>query len=236
MSNVNAHVNDWASYFPLKVGNAWYYKTTFYIPFPIYSKDYIERDTLIGGIKYFRLNQQRFGSSWVRIDSMNGNFLRYSQNSGCGSYPNDRIIDSLASNINNQISCNNTTKRCLDTGTVTLFGILTRHKYFRWDNLTFGTVRYAKNFGVFTSCSGEPPPTCYETTNLTGCRIDGIIYGDTNLVTIKQTSSEIPNGFFLYQNYPNPFNPTTIINYELPITNFILLKVYDILEMISTGK
>jgi flagellar hook assembly protein FlgD len=31
------------------------------------------------------------------------------------------------------------------------------------------------------------------------------------------------------QNYPNPFNPVTIINYELPITNYVKLSVYDIL-------
>jgi len=33
----------------------------------------------------------------------------------------------------------------------------------------------------------------------------------------------------LAQNYPNPFNPKTIINYELGITNYVSLKVYDAL-------
>lgn len=31
----------------------------------------------------------------------------------------------------------------------------------------------------------------------------------------------------LEQNYPNPFNPKTRINYELPITNYVKLHVYD---------
>ena len=46
-----------------------------------------------------------------------------------------------------------------------------------------------------------------------------------NAVTYSSTT---PKDFELYQNYPNPFNPRTIINYELRIWNFVMLKVYDI--------
>jgi hypothetical protein len=35
-----------------------------------------------------------------------------------------------------------------------------------------------------------------------------------------------PGKFQLDQNYPNPFNPKTIINYELPITNYVQLSIY----------
>ncbi len=39
----------------------------------------------------------------------------------------------------------------------------------------------------------------------------------------------VANHFELEQNFPNPFNPSTRINYSVPTSSFINLKVYDIL-------
>jgi len=45
----------------------------------------------------------------------------------------------------------------------------------------------------------------------------------------------IPNDFLLNQNYPNPFNPSTTIEFTLPKSEFVELKVYNILgKKVST--
>ncbi len=39
----------------------------------------------------------------------------------------------------------------------------------------------------------------------------------------------IPDVYSLNQNYPNPFNPETTIQYGLPVSNFVSIKLYDTL-------
>ncbi|MFN0156823.1 MAG: T9SS type A sorting domain-containing protein [Bacteroidota bacterium] len=38
-----------------------------------------------------------------------------------------------------------------------------------------------------------------------------------------------PRSFALVQNYPNPFNPKTVINYQQATSNWVTLKVFDML-------
>ena len=38
-----------------------------------------------------------------------------------------------------------------------------------------------------------------------------------------------PLTFFLSQNYPNPFKPGTIISFDVPLTSFVSLEVFDLL-------
>ncbi|MBK7444415.1 MAG: T9SS type A sorting domain-containing protein [Ignavibacteria bacterium] len=57
-----------------------------------------------------------------------------------------------------------------------------------------------------------------------------IFYTTTGGLTfIKNENSGIINHYKLHQNYPNPFNPMTMIKYDLPNDNFVMIKIYDIL-------
>ncbi len=40
---------------------------------------------------------------------------------------------------------------------------------------------------------------------------------------------QTPSTFTLHQNYPNPFNPTTNISFEIPVSGFVSLNIFDML-------
>ena len=49
------------------------------------------------------------------------------------------------------------------------------------------------------------------------------------VASVENISGVTPSNYSLEQNYPNPFNPSTTINFTIPNTELVSLKVYNIL-------
>ncbi len=60
---------------------------------------------------------------------------------------------------------------------------------------------------------------------------DWIRLSEPITTNIVNQNKEMPKYFSLEQNYPNPFNPVTTIDYSIPQTSFVSIKIYDMLGM-----
>jgi hypothetical protein len=80
-----------------------------------------------------------------------------------------------------------------------------------WDADSLGIVVFVQSSGLKTVYQSET-----------------IKYSDL-VVSNDDNQNQIPEEFILEQNYPNPFNPSSTIKFSIPTSEFVMLKVFDIL-------
>ncbi|MBN2709441.1 MAG: T9SS type A sorting domain-containing protein [Calditrichaceae bacterium] len=61
------------------------------------------------------------------------------------------------------------------------------------------------------------------------CELHAYRIPKTGAAIDDRTTGLQPSAFYLAQNYPNPFNPVTNIEFRISKTEFVTLKIYDIL-------
>ena len=152
----------------------------------------------------YKLNAQK-GEQWV--------VWNYTQQDGRG-YEIARIKDKWEGSIFGK--------------TTTFLGITYYYTQDSTDTTGYSAVGgdlIADGFGLISRGGGDLSGRIH----LIGAVINGIIYGDTTLVSVKDEQNFLPIAIKLYQNYPNPFNPSTTISFELSSSSNISLIIYDIL-------
>ncbi len=78
----------------------------------------------------------------------------------------------------------------------------------------------------------EATDMMYANVSLKTAATDGSVLGDPNwwgiALGVKEQSAA-PQSYALSQNYPNPFNPATKIDFAIPTSSQVQLKVYNVL-------
>jgi len=78
---------------------------------------------------------------------------------------------------------------------------------------------------AFAMVAGDDSMSLFQHADWAIARWDELMFLDIE----PDDTPQLPLLYGLSQNYPNPFNPKTIINYELPITNFVEISIYNLL-------
>ena len=219
------------SFYPLQIGNRWDY-SSYYTNYQGQSETdslfvAVIKDTIMpNSKKYFVLNYQDFaGGKFVRLDS---NYVYYYNESDSTEVPFFKLDAEAGEDWVTQFNfTNHIWLESVDT--LDLFGTLSKVKHYKLDGLILCYVALSDKFGMYSYFSpGEPPGSSNTTEILLGGIINNQTFGSPLSVKYND-NNKVHEKFVLYHNYPNPFNPSTTIQYEIPNSGLVTIKVYDVL-------
>lgn len=210
------------SYFPLSVGNKWFFVWTGNSIRTILE---VTNDTLMQDMKrYSRIDRiEKVNDIWTRYV---GYYYLREENNILYNFPNDTLLNYLWND--------STTIVEYDYAFIQVHVVysnvfdVNRLTYYLYIHKPYEYVSYTDSIGFNALHALEWRDMTQVSRYLIGCIIDNKTFGEI-LTEIKEADIQSPKEYKLSQNYPNPFNPTTKITYQIPNTGFVTLKVYDIL-------
>ncbi|MBI5402862.1 MAG: T9SS type A sorting domain-containing protein [Ignavibacteriae bacterium] len=236
---------DSGKYMPLAVGNKWvYYKTSYYG----YHDDYqfskvvskITKDSVIKGLRYYYV--ENFAGPgypyWVRYDANTGKLIKRTDFPLCGG---DLTLYNFAYSVGDSSrkdTCSGNTNIVSGIFDTTLFSMHTKTKEYSflssvWHEGHYWETEFTKNIGpnYYTSRTSTLTGYSGEIFELTGCVLNGIVYGDTTTVippsyvdSSRYFPMKIGNKYYYKRNYTyhSSTPDTTILD-----SSYYIVKITD---------